>query len=696
MRISDITNTELVHLDVAWSNKDEVLTKLIASLVADGAVTDEAAFKLAVLDREAHGPTGLEKGLAIPHGKSVAVTDARVAMARLSTPIDDWESVMPGNAVDLVFLLAVPDAQAGSTHLEILSVLSQRFMDDDARESFMSATTPEEFVEALEKRPADTPAATQTGPPGPPQGSAAALSMKKRPMILAITSCAAGIAHTYMAAKALEKAGRELGIDVFVEKQGALGIEDRHSLEQIANADAVIFAVDTAAQGKERYAGKPFVQTPVAEPLRRASELLMQALERPDGIVASVPSDTRYEGEDEEQSVLGEMGRAILTGISYMIPVIVAAGLMMGIAKLTWQFGVRLDVSEMSSKTPAEWGGFAGFLVQLDLFGALIFKFMYPVFAMYVAFGIAGRVGLVGGLMGGVFAAGLHYTVWGVTDAIPSGFLGALIMGLGAGYLARWLNLKIKLPQAMVAMKPMLIIPGLTVFVLFVANFYLFDPFFGWLNQIIYDLIAGMPVTATLAMSAVIAAATAFDLGGPVNKAAGAVAIGLAADGVFPLTPRVLAIVIPAMGLGLAVTLDKYLFHRGLYDDEEEVAGQTSLLLSFLGISEGAIPFMLRHPLYVIPINIIGAVFGACLAVALGAVQWLPLPAIWGWPLVEANLWAYLLGMVAGAGLIAALYTLVRIRLDHKHKAHIAMRHAEHEAERAAKKATAAAGSATG
>jgi PTS system fructose-specific IIC component len=687
MKIEDITTTALVHLDVAWSSKDEVIANLIASLVADGAVSDDAGFRQAVSDREAQGPTGLQDGLAIPHGKSEVVTVGRVAMARLSTPIADWESVTPGNAVDLVFLLAIPDTESGTTHLKALSVLSRRFMDDDARESFMSATTPEEFIAALVKAPADTERPlTATGLSAPAQPSAT-----RRPTILAITSCAAGIAHTYMAAQALEKAGAELGIDVYVEKQGALGIEDAHTPEQIASADAVIFAIDTVAKGRERYAGKPYVQTKVSEPLRRAPELLKQVLSHPDGVVAQASSESPLEADAGAGSTLGEMGRALLTGISYMIPVIVAAGLMMGLAKLTWQYGLGLDVTKMGSKTPAEWGGFREFLVSLDMFGALIFKFMYPVFAMYVAYGIAGRVGLVGGLTGGVFAAGIHNTFWGNLDAIPSGFLGALIMGLGAGYLARWLNLHIKVPTSFVAIKPMLLIPGISVLVLFTANFYAFDPFFGWLNKIIYDLIAGMPIEATLAMSAVIAAATAFDLGGPVNKAAGAVAIGMAADGVFPLTPRVLAIVIPAMGIGLAVILDKYLLHRHLYDGEEEIAGQGAFLLSFLGISEGAIPFMLRNPLYVIPINIVGAIFGSCLAVALGAVQWLPLPAIWGWPLVQTNLWAYLIGMLAGASLIATLYTLVRIRLKRKHEEVLAVRHTQLEAEEILKQAAVGA-----
>lgn len=357
-------------------------------------------------------------------------------------------------------------------------------------------------------------------------------------------------------------------------------------------------------------------------------------------------------------AILSEMSQAVLTGISYMIPVIVAAGLMIGIGKLgAMAFGIVKEIGD--AKYAVSSNEFIKILHFFDAFGGMIFKFMYPIFSAYVAYAIADRVGIVSGLIGGAFAAGLHFTFWGVKDGIPSGFFGALILGLAAGYISRFLNERIKLSKNLSAMKPMLIIPGISVLSIFLLNFYIVDPVFGGLNLTLRNLIKQAQAAGTLGLSAIIAAATAFDLGGPINKAAGAIAIGLAADKIFPLTPRVLSIVIPPIGLGLATVLDKYVVGRHVFDEDLRIAGRTSILLGLIAISEGAIPFMLRNPLITIPINILGAILGSITAVSLGAVQWFPLPAVWGWPLVE-NLWAYIVGLLVGTLFIAFANIFIR------------------------------------
>ncbi|MES9760227.1 fructose-specific PTS transporter subunit EIIC, partial [Priestia megaterium] len=481
--------------------------------------------------------------------------------------------------------------------------------------------------------------------------------------VLAVTSCAAGIAHTYMAAEALQQAGRELGINVYVEKQGANGIEDRHTPDKIKKADGIVFAVDTKVKGKERFVGKPYVQTKVADPLRRAKEILLASLEKPDGKVeGEVGEETNVETSKGVKGILSEMGQAVMTGISYMIPIIVSAGLMLGIAKLSWMYILGLDINDLANATNGRAGGAQEFFYFLDQFGNLIFKFLYPIFAMFVAYSIADRVGIVGGFLGGIFASGLHYTLWGIQDGIPSGFLGALVLGLFSGYLAKFLNEKIKLPKNFAAMKPMFLIPGLSVLSVFIFNQYLIDPLFGSLNSIMAKFISSMTGTGEITLSAIIAGATAFDLGGPINKAAGAIAIGMAADHIFPLTPRVLAIVIPPMGLGLATIIDRFIVGRRVFNKDLQIAGNTAFILGFLAISEGAIPFMLRNPLITIPINILGSILGACIAVALGAVQWYPLPAIWGWPLVE-NFLPYGIGLIIGVLFIAFGNIFIRYAL---------------------------------
>ncbi|PPA70318.1 fructose-specific PTS transporter subunit EIIC [Jeotgalibacillus proteolyticus] len=644
MNLRSMTEPDLVLFDVHAQSKEQVIRQLVSELNKKKYLESEQTFLEAVLHREEISPTGLERGLAIPHGKSVAVKKAAFAVARLASPLEDWESIDPANKVQLVFLIAIPEGEADTTHLKVLSTLSTNLMKEGYLEGVMSASTIQDFLVRLdvteETKEEQAPEFTKT--------------------VVAVTACATGIAHTYMSAEALEKAGRELGIRVIVEKQGATGIEDRLSPEEIKQADAVIFATDIAPKEKERFAGKPFIQTRVAEPLRHGKELIQRSLERPDGLVEK--------GENEDSSPQSSGGgffkdavQAVMTGISYMIPVIVAGGLMMGIAKLgAMPFGL---VNEIGNPEYASHSNeLFVILHHLDKFGGLIFKFMYPIFAAFVAYSLADRVGLVAGFIGGAFAGGLHHTFWGIEEGIPSGFLGALFLGLTAGYIARFLNRNIRLSKNFQAMKPMFLIPAISVLSIFFLNFYLVDPVFGGLNVVLRNWIESAQGTGDVVLASIIASATAFDLGGPINKAAGAIAIGLAADQVYPLTARVLAIVIPPIGLGLATVIDKYVVGRRVFDADLRVAGNTSLLLGFIAISEGAIPFMLRNPLITIPINIIGAILGATTAVLLGAVQWLPLPAIWGWPLVE-NLWAYLLGLIVGAGFIAFANIFIRFSI---------------------------------
>lgn len=649
MNLANMTGNNLIMLDLNVCTKEEAIKLLIDKLYSEGVVSSKKEFFNTVMERELHSPTGLEKGLAIPHGKCESVNKAAFAVARLNNKISNWESIDENNEVDLIFLLAIPKAEEGSTHLKLLSELSVSLMNEEFYNSLRTAKDSKEFLMNLNSEKKESKEAqtyTKT--------------------VLAITACAAGIAHTYMSAEALEKAGKKMGIKVITEKQGANGIEDRHTKAQIEEADGVIFASDVAVKNMERYQGKQFVKVRVAEPLKNAEKLLTKVLENPDGKVEVSNEEVAVSSDSgAKQGILKEMVEAVMTGISYMIPVIVAAGLMMGIAKLAAMGLGQIDNMDTLTQSGNQLYVLLGYL---DKFGGMIFKFIYPIFAAYVAYSIADRPGLVPGFMGGAFAGGLHFTFWGVEGGVPSGFLGALILGLVSGYVTKFLNENIKLNKNLQAMKPMFLLPGISVLVVFLLNFYLVDPIFGGLNGWLSNVIASFGTGSTIALTAIIAGCTAFDLGGPINKAAGAIAIGLAADSIFPLTGRVLAIVIPPIGLGLATVLDKYIVKRRVFDENLRVVGNTSILLGLIAISEGAIPFMLKNPLITIPINVIGAIIGSTTAVMLGAVQWNPLPAIWGWPLVE-NLWAYILGLVVGCMFIALSNIFIRFYLIKKEEA---------------------------
>lgn len=643
MLLSDVTTQELILLDQEWGNRETILNNLSQLLFEQGKIADRAAFLDAVWEREKLSETGFEQGIAIPHGKSSVVKQPAFAAVRLTQPVDDWPTMDGEDKISLVFLLAVPLGDDAG-HLRLLSSLSLALMDEKNVAALKSAPTVEAFLALLDSHDvnAEKPLINSNGQ-----------------SIIVITACSAGIAHTYMAAEALEKAGAARGIRMLCEKQGASGIEDAVTPEQIAQAQGVIFATSVPPKGKARFNGKPYVSTSVSEPLKNPDGLIERLLHQPDGILAA-QSEQASPARPAQKRFLSTLYMGISSGISYMIPVIVAAGLMIGIGQLA---ASAFGVTDIGNKNYASDPRHALVILHfLTLYGNLIMKFMYPVFAAYMAYSIADRPGLVPGFIGGAFTAGLHYTLWGVSGGIPSGFLGALILGLLAGLIADYLNRHIRLHKNLQAMKPMLIVPGLSVLAIFFINFYFVDPIFGGINQFFQRFIVAHGTGSALVLAMIIASLTAFDLGGPVNKSAGAIAIGLAADHIFPLTARVLAIVIPPIGIGLATIIDRFLVRQRVFDENQRITGTTSLILGFLAIGEGAIPFMLKNPLITISINILGAMLGAVIAISLGSVQWLPLPAIWGWPLVQ-NLPAYLFGLASGVMFIALANVFVRYHL---------------------------------
>lgn len=643
MRLSDVTSHDLILLDRPWQDRETILDNLSHLLFQQGKVSDKDAFLHAVWQRENISETGFEQGVAIPHGKSPTVRQPAFAAVRLAHPVDDWPTMDGEDKVSLVFLLAVP-AGDDAGHLRLLSTLSLALMDENNVQALKAASSVDEFLTLLDNHHAT---------------NEKTLLNDSGKSLIVITSCSAGIAHTYMAAEALEKAGAARGIRIFSEKQGASGIEDAVNETQISQASGVIFAASLPPKGKARFNGKPYIATSVSEPLKDAGSLIERILTQPDGIVDEAESGDR-QTTSGKLSFGKQLYQGISTGISYMIPVIVGAGLMIGIGQL---LASMLGITDIGDNRYASQGNTVLVICHfLTLYGNMIMKFMYPVFAAYMAYSIADRPGLVPGFVGGAFAGGLHYTFWSVSGGIPSGFLGALILGALAGFIADYLNRHIRLHKHLQAMKPMLIVPGLTVLIIFFLNFYFVDPVFGGINRFLQQFITEHGTSSTLMLATIIASLTAFDLGGPVNKSAGAIAIGLAADHIFPLTARVLGIVIPPIGIGLATLLDRFIVRQRVFDENQRVTGTTSLILGFLAIGEGAIPFMLKNPVITISINIVGAILGALIAISLGSVQWYPLPAVWGWPLVQ-NLPAYLCGMSVGILFIAFTNILVRYYL---------------------------------
>jgi fructose-specific PTS system IIC-like component len=372
-----------------------------------------------------------------------------------------------------------------------------------------------------------------------------------------------------------------------------------------------------------------------------------------------------------------EFSKHIMTGISYMIPVLIMGGLIGALSQIIpYVFlGMSPDESIMAALNSGRYTGSSVWMLQIasimESFGFTLFGFAIPMFAAFTANSIGGKTALAAGFIGGYVAIkpvavpALVSGQWAAVAPVASGFLGAIVIAFVVGYFVRWMNNTIRLPHTWLAFKTTFFIPLISAIVAMLLMVFLITPIGGWLNTLIKEALQAAGSAGTYFYATLLAAATAFDLGGPVNKAAGFVALGFTTEKVLPITARCLAIVIPSFGLGLSTVIDKWLVGRRVYDRQFNQIGRTAIFLGFMGISEGSIPFALERPGFVIPVYVIGAIIGALLGVSLGAVQWFPESAIWAWPLIT-NIPAYLIGLLGGSLFIAVTCVFYRNRLIKK------------------------------
>ncbi|MBT2661621.1 PTS 2-O-a-mannosyl-D-glycerate transporter subunit IIABC [Bacillus sp. ISL-45] len=633
MKLQALTSPSLINTGKAFQSKQEVIQYLVKQLGDQGKLTNPDEFLQSVLDREKLSPTGFEGGLAIPHGKSTAVKEAAFAIATLEKPLTDWESINPNNKVQLVILLAIPENEAGSTHLTLLSEFVKRLSDESYKDRLLHAKTNTELYNQLDN--------TETA-------IEAAVAKKLNKTVLAITACPAGIAHTYMAAEALIKAGKEMGVDVFVEKQGANGIEDRHTTSLLKKADAIIYANDVAVKEEERFAHLPKVKTSVAAPLRSAQNLLQQALDKAESTPKKEysPSQSSASSDDDngEKSFKTEIKDSILTGISYIIPVIVAGGMTLAAAVLISQaFGLQ-DVY-------AEEGSWLWLLRQLG--GGMLGQLMIPILAAYMAYSIADKPALGPG-----FAAGI------AANLIGSGFLGGMLGGFLAGYFLKFLKNKVKPKGTFAGFVSFWIYPVVGTLVVGSIMLFVVGKPIAAANQGLLSWLDSLSGTNALLLGAILGAMVSFDLGGPVNKAAYTFCIGAMASGNFiPYAAFASVKMVSAFSVTGATIIGKKYFTK-----QEQEVGKQTWLLGLAGITEGAIPFMINDPLRVIPSLIAGsAVTGAIVAYfniglnvpgagifSLALVQGQPL-------LVAASIWF-------GAAILGALISMILLIATRKGK----------------------------
>ena len=636
MKFKDLINDDLILLDCVLEAKEEVIKSLVEKLYEDGALESKKEFYKTVMEREASSPTGLEDGLAIPHGKSTTVKYPRIAIARTKNSIAEWESVDDENEVNLIFLIAIPKGESGSTHIDVLTKLTSSFMVDGFIENLQKTKTKKELLAAIYSVEETEEKPTVSG-------------TTEEKFIVAVTACPTGIAHTFMAAEKIKSYCKNKGYKCKVETQGSDGVKNKLSIAEINKADGIILAVDVPIQDDHRFDGANYVKIGTQAILKSTEETIKKAIKLEKSEVVEA---------DKNSGGTNGFLQHVMTGISYMIPVLVLAGLLLAMGNIS---------SEIFGKDSII---YKDFFSKFGAIGFMTMKIMYAFFAGYLAYSIAGKPALVPAFIGGMmtdepYRRFFHKNVEFYNGFVPSGFFGAIAIGFLIGYLVKFLNNKIKIKQELTTIKTMLIVPLLTGIVLVISMIFVINPIFGAANKWLFDFFTAAGDAGKFAYNSVIAFGTAFDLGGPINKAAGAVALGLnlpETPEIFNLTARTLSIIIPPIGIGFAVNYDKFK-NEGLFTTEERVLGSTSLLLGVCGVSEGAIPFLLKNPILIIA-NVVGSVVGSIVAVYLGAIQTLPLPAVWGWGLVD-GVFPYLIGILSGATTVAVL-TIVLMKKTKK------------------------------
>jgi PTS system fructose-specific IIC component len=637
--MAELITARLVTLDQAiGTDKSEVIRALAARVVAEGRATDADALAADALEREGKSATGMPGGIAIPHCRSKAVTEPTLAMARL-TPGVDFGAKDAG--ADLVFFIAVPDG-ADQAHLVLLAKLARSLIKPEFTDSLRKAATPDDIVRLVNEAMSDEPqAAPQTAP-------AASAAPSDTPVIVAVTACPTGIAHTYMAADALVAAGKRAGVEVHVETQGSSQVTPIDPA-LIARAGAVIFAVDVDVRDKGRFGGKPLVQGPVKRGVDEPDAMIA------DAIAASTDPNARRVaagGAVADTSGVSEnfgqkVKRVLLTGVSYMIPFVAGGGLLIALGFLFG--GYRITDNAATIIVENNFGNLpeGGLLIYLGavffMIGSTSMGFLVPALAGYIAYAIADRPGIAPGFVAGA-----------VAGLMGAGFIGGLVGGVLAGLAAYWLG-TLSVPRWLRGLMPVVIIPllgsifasGLLIMVLGGPIALLSTGLNDWLNS--------LTGASAILLGVILGAMMSFDLGGPVNKVAYSFAVaGLGAGSMDNQTPWMIMGAVMAAGMvaPLGLALASTVLARGLFTPIERENGKAAWLLGASFISEGAIPFAAVDPLRVIPSAILGGSVTGALCMALGVYSQAPHGGVFVFFAI-GNFGGFVLSIVVGAVVMA-------------------------------------------
>ena len=652
MKIQDLLRKDVMLLDLQATEKTAAIEEMIHSLVDHGYVTDFETFKEGILAREALTSTGLGEGIAMPHSKNSAVKEATVLFAKSNKGVD-YES-LDGQPTDLFFMIAAPEG-ANNTHLAALAELSQYLMKDGFADKLRKVSSPDEvialFDQASEKaeEPATVAPATEGGD-----------------FLVAVTACTTGIAHTYMAQEALQKVAAEMGVGIKVETNGASGVGNKLTAEDIKKAKAVIIAADKAVE-MDRFDGKPLISRPVADGIRKTEELINLALSGNAEVYKAANGGAAVASSNEKLSLGGAFYKHLMSGVSQMLPFVIGGGIMIAIAFLLDQIlGVPKD--QLSNL-----GNYHEIAAQFKAIGGAAFGFMLPVLAGYIAYSIAEKPGLVSGFVAGAIASsgasfgGVAYAAGGEKTlsiaGVSSGFLGALVGGfLAGGVILVLRKLLAGLPRSLEGIRSILLLPLLGVlvtgFVMLAVNIPM-----SAINTALNDFLASLSGSSAVLLGLLVGGMMAVDMGGPVNKAAYVFGTSTLASTVSTGGSPVMAAVMAAgMVPPLAVFVATLLF-KDKFTTEERDSGLTNIVMGLSFITEGAIPFGAADPACAIPSFIVGSALTGALVGLSGIKLMAPHGGIFVIGLTN-NPILYLVYVLIGAVVSGILFGYLRKPLE--------------------------------
>ena len=637
MKITDLLSTSAIKLNGVAHSKEEVINQMVDLMASNGNIINKEEYKRVVMEREKEGTTGIGEGIAIPHGKTEAVSKPGLSAMVIPNGVD-FDS-LDGQPAKLIFLIAAPNTK-DNVHLDVLSRLSTLLMDTEFRKELLNAETPAEFMLCIDR--------------------AERMKLKETKQesngyeILAITACPTGIAHTYMAAEALEKMGEQLGHKVKVETHGSSGVKNKFTKEEIKNAKAVIIAADTKVD-LSRFDGKKLVKAKVADGINKPQELIEHVLS-PEAKTYHSSNKNTQEDDNEKEGFGTQVYKHLMNGVTHMLPFVVGGGILIALAFLFDDYSI--DPSNFGMNTPL-----AAFFKTV---GGAAFNVMLYILAGYIAMSIADRPGLAVGFVGGILAV-QGTTFASLTDStvvlVSSGFLGALIAGFVGGYIVLLLK-KIcsYLPESIEGIKTILLYPVFGI-MLMGAFMLLINPYVGAINTAINNYLSTMSTANKVLLGAILGGMMAIDLGGPVNKAAYTFGTGMLASGQYEIMAAVMA---GGMVPPLAVALLATFFPKKIAKKDKQAAYVNYIMgLSF--ISEGAIPFASADPLRTIPAFVAGSAVTGALSMVFNCTLMAPHGGIFVIATVGHPIW-YLVSIIIGSLVSMAVMAMLKNNLPEYEK----------------------------